>query len=475
MKIVAAYLLLCLRAGTAVAQACSGTVTTITEEGIYKNQNSCGLNRDIITTCAGTIVLNNEGTGIYAIPVGAGHGDVQIQLFATGFTGFMSLEGPDGCGERAGCIFADSASRRGATVFDILPSGEPEGTYYLFVGDATHEPLPLCGDFTLVVTGNLGVRDQTVFFRSLAPTNAIAGGEYEVFARASSGLPITWSIDTASTSDCNLSFTAAEFAKVDFTRTGSCTININQPGNAGYNPAAQAQQTFVVHPARPSTSLLSPNPPLNGVVGAPLLGTLWVTEYDSFGNVVTTDETSVVSLSANGAGHLQGDPVAATVIDGVASFNDDLVFDTAGDYTLTASDSATGVIPITSASFSIAPAGAASLQFTPAPASSIERGMTLGSIVVTEVDQFGNRMAADNSTMVKLSADSCGGIVLGTQSLTAGQATFATTQVFRNVATGVVLSAAPTTGSVPTAASATFDVDAGSDFVFFDGYEFCEP
>jgi hypothetical protein len=220
--------------------------------------------------------------------------------------------------------------------------------------------------------------------------------------------------------------------------------------------------------------LLSPDPPANGFAGTALAGTQSATEFDGFGNVVTTDETSIISLSANGPGTLQGDPVSAIVKDGVASFISDLVFDTAGDYTLTASDSATDVAPVTSKTFSIAAASAANLQFTPAPPSSIERGQTLGRVVVTEFDQFGNRMAADNSTMVTLSASSCG-VVLGTQPLTAGQTTFQTTQPFRTIATHVTLTAAPAAGSIAAAASASFDVGVNADFVFFDGYESCEP
>lgn len=202
---------------------------------------------------------------------------------------------------------------------------------------------------------------------------------------------------------------------------------------------------------------------------------LQVTEYDRFGNVATNDSASEVSLFANGHGHLDGEPVVAGVSNGVANFSNDLTLDAIGDYTLTASSSAAGTLTVTSGSFSVGIGPAAALYFTPVPPSSIEQGSTLGTVVVAEYDQFGNLVASDNSTMVTLSASACGGTSLGSQPLTAGQASFATTQSFRTAASGLTLSASAAPLTLPMAATANFDVIGIDDYIFFDGYELCRP
>jgi len=219
---------------------------------------------------------------------------------------------------------------------------------------------------------------------------------------------------------------------------------------------------------------VTPDPPADGFVGIPLTTSLQVTEYDRFGNVADSDNVSTIALSANGPGHLRDEPVISTVIDGEAKFSGNLILDSVGDYTLTAASSAPGVSTITSRTFSVNSPPGVLLQFTPSPPSLIEADSSVGAVVVTEQDQFGNRVASDNSTVVTLSADVCGGTVLGMQSLTAGQAIFDTVQAFHTVQhVNLIASASPLL--VPMAASASFDVASNIDAIFFDGYEVCVP
>src|SRR5437588_85605 len=83
---------------------------------------------------------------------------------------------------------------------------------------------------------------QTITFTSTAPSGAIVGGPtYTVTATASSGLPVSLSIDATSTGICTISGST-----VSFTAAGACTIDADQAGNAGYQPAPQAQQSFSV-------------------------------------------------------------------------------------------------------------------------------------------------------------------------------------------------------------------------------------
>jgi len=83
---------------------------------------------------------------------------------------------------------------------------------------------------------------QTITFRSTAPAPATVGGPtYTVTATASSGLAVTFTIDASATSVCSISGSTVSFIGV-----GTCVIDANQAGNANYNAAPQAQQSFAV-------------------------------------------------------------------------------------------------------------------------------------------------------------------------------------------------------------------------------------
>jgi len=83
---------------------------------------------------------------------------------------------------------------------------------------------------------------QAISFTSSPPSPAIAGGTYTVTARGGgSGSPVTFSIDPASGSVCSISGST-----VTFDNPGTCVIDANQAGGAGYQAAPQAQQTVTV-------------------------------------------------------------------------------------------------------------------------------------------------------------------------------------------------------------------------------------
>ena len=85
---------------------------------------------------------------------------------------------------------------------------------------------------------------QTITFTSTAPAAATVGGPtYTVTATASSGLPVTFTIDASATSVCSISGST-----VSFIGGGMCVIDANQAGNANWNPAPAAQQAFAVAP-----------------------------------------------------------------------------------------------------------------------------------------------------------------------------------------------------------------------------------
>jgi hypothetical protein len=93
---------------------------------------------------------------------------------------------------------------------------------------------------------------QTITFTSTAPANATVGGTYTVAATASSGLAVTFSIDSASTAGaCKISGSA-----VSFTGAGTCIVDANQADNTTYAAAPQVQQTITI--SAPSSQPITP-------------------------------------------------------------------------------------------------------------------------------------------------------------------------------------------------------------------------
>ena len=102
----------------------------------------------------------------------------------------------------------------------------------------------------------VGQGAQTINFTSTAPTDAVVGGPtYNVTATGgASGNSVTFAIDASASTVCSISAGST----VSFgPNGGTCVINANQAGNATYNAAPQAQQSFQVKQPPAITSLNS--------------------------------------------------------------------------------------------------------------------------------------------------------------------------------------------------------------------------
>jgi Polysaccharide deacetylase len=97
---------------------------------------------------------------------------------------------------------------------------------------------------------NPTLKAQKISFTSTAPAHPIVNGfPYTVTASASSGLPVTLTLDASSTG-CTLSG-----ASVSFTAVGTCVIDANQAGNATFSAAPQADQSLAVTQAKTVVTL----------------------------------------------------------------------------------------------------------------------------------------------------------------------------------------------------------------------------
>jgi uncharacterized repeat protein (TIGR01451 family) len=87
--------------------------------------------------------------------------------------------------------------------------------------------------------------NQSISFTSTAPTNAtLESSNYLPTASATSGLPVTITVDPSSLSVCSIDGSGS----VSYQSAGTCILNADQTGDVDYKPAPQIQQSFTVLP-----------------------------------------------------------------------------------------------------------------------------------------------------------------------------------------------------------------------------------
>jgi uncharacterized repeat protein (TIGR03803 family) len=218
--------------------------------------------------------------------------------------------------------------------------------------------------------------------------------------------------------------------------------------------------SFTVTPAA-ANKLVFAQQPTNVAAGSAVSPAVTVSVEDQFGNVVTSNTSSVTVAVATGPGTLGG-TVTVAAVNGVATFNN-LSLTTAGNYTVNATDGAlTGA---TSSSFTVSPAAAAKLAFAQQP-TNVAAGSTISPAVTVDVeDQYGN-IVTGNTSNVTMSIASGPGTLGGTVTVAAvnGVATFSNLSL--TTSGSYALSAGD--GALTTATSGSFTVSpaAASKLVF---------
>jgi hypothetical protein len=135
-------------------------------------------------------------------------------------------------------------------------------------------------------------KTQLIKFESTPPEPAQVGKTYNAVVAATSGLPVA--LTSATPSVCTVSGT-----NVTLLGAGECTIDANQAGNAEYEPASQAQQSFQVA-KKSQTVTFTSTPPNPATIGGP---TYTVTATASSGLAVslTIDAASKSVCSLSGS------------------------------------------------------------------------------------------------------------------------------------------------------------------------------
>ena len=157
-------------------------------------------------------------------------------------------------------------------------------------GDANWNAAPQAQQSFTVAKGS-----QTISFTSSAPAGAtVNGSSYSVSATATSGLPVSFTIDAVAASVCSISGST-----VSFNSAGTCVIDANQAGDANWNAAPQAQQTFAVVKADQTISFTSAAPANAAVGGATYAVSATATSGLTVAFTIAPASASVCAISAS--------------------------------------------------------------------------------------------------------------------------------------------------------------------------------
>jgi hypothetical protein len=135
-------------------------------------------------------------------------------------------------------------------------------------GNASFSAAPQVQQSFMIGAATVVLTAQAITFTSTAPSGATVGGTYTATATGGgSGKPVTFSIDSSSTSGaCSLSGST-----VSFNAAGTCVVDANQASSASYSAAPQVQQSFMISAADPPSNPPS-DPPSNPPSDPPTSG-----------------------------------------------------------------------------------------------------------------------------------------------------------------------------------------------------------
>jgi hypothetical protein len=144
--------------------------------------------------------------------------------------------------------------------------------------------------------------------------------------------PSTGSFASGSTTSVQAQNGVATFNNLILNTAGTFTLT------AGDGSLTAATSNSVVVSAAAANKLVFIATPATGTHGQALSPAVKVSEVDQFGNVITTDSTSSVTVAPVTGSLTSGSTIVATLSNGIATFSN-LIFAAAGTFTLTASES----------------------------------------------------------------------------------------------------------------------------------------
>jgi hypothetical protein len=244
----------------------------------------------------------------------------------------------------------------------------------------------------------------------------------------------------------------ATFSNLIFDTAGSYTLSVGDGSLTG-----AATGPIAVSPASAS-QLGYQQTPTTGTAGQTLSPSVKVTVEDAFGNLLTTDTSTVaIGVASGPGGFTTGSTTSVAAVNGVATLSN-LILDTAGTYTLQVTDGT--LASATSGHVVIGAAAASQLGYEQIPSTG-QTGQALSpSVTVAVEDTFGNVVTGNTSSVTIAVASGPSGFASGsTTSVHAvgGLATFS--NLFLNTPGAYTLNA--TDGTLAGVTSSTITINIG--------------
>ena len=191
---------------------------------------------------------------------------------------------------------------------------------------------------------------QTITFTSTAPSATVGGATYIPTATSTSGLSVTITVASLSSSICSINSGVVSFQAV-----GTCTLNANQAGNSNWNAAVQVQQGIVVSGSPTGVTLSNGSGGTSKKVGSGDIATVtfndalqpssicssWTSTFKVTNAVVTftnngsNDYFTATSSSCTGSGNFGTLFTGASYVGGTVTFSGSTIQWTPGTNTLT--------------------------------------------------------------------------------------------------------------------------------------------
>jgi hypothetical protein len=358
-----------------------------------------------------------------------------------------------------GSTTATAQAVKGIATFSGLVISK-SGTYKLTASDGT---------LTKVTSANVVISAAAasqVVFQQGPPATGTAGVVLspadKVAIEDQFGNVVTTDISTVTLTLSSGTFSTGSNTATAVASSGVATFNSLVINTAGTYSLAASDGTLTgvtsgnitINPAAASKLVYLQSPPATGTAGVALSPAVAVAIEDRFGNVVTSNNSTVTLTLSSGTFSNGSKTASVAAVNGMATFSG-LIITKAGTYTLTASDGT--LTKASSGNIVISAAAASQLVFTQVPTSGTA-GLVLGTIKVAVEDQYGNIVTSDNST-ITISVASGPGSLTATSTTTVnvvnGVATF-TNLILNKSGTYTLLA---TDGSLTKAASSSIIVN----------------
>jgi hypothetical protein len=249
---------------------------TLTETGALPSGVSFVDNGDGTATLSGTPAAGTGGSYPLTIKAGNGVNPDATQAFTLSVNEAPSITSADRTTFTIGASGTFTVVSTGVPHAAITETGAlPSGVTFVDNGDgtgtlagtpdpgtnatypltfrATNSTAHVDQAFTLTVVKVA----QTITITSTPPAHPVVGGTYTITAVSDSTLPVSFSVDAATTgSACSLSGST-----VSFDHSGTCVIDADQAGNGTYQAAPQVQQSLSVSTVATAVGVVSSTSP----------------------------------------------------------------------------------------------------------------------------------------------------------------------------------------------------------------------